>query len=141
MTGADRAVTALFAVLHDARRLNDGRDPEHGRRGAELARELGRERLGLRSAQMELLVAACELHADGGTRGDVTLLTCWDADRLDLWRVFIEPDDELLCTDAARDPDVKRWARERSLMGHSPSFVADEWGVPTGDPREYADAV
>jgi hypothetical protein len=31
-TGANVTVVALFAVFHDARRLNDGRDPGHGER-------------------------------------------------------------------------------------------------------------
>jgi uncharacterized protein len=33
---------------------------------------------------------------------DVTVQTCWDADRLDLVRIDIQPEAERLCTDAAR---------------------------------------
>ena len=36
-TGADPRVVELFALFHDSRRINDGTDPEHGRRGADLA--------------------------------------------------------------------------------------------------------
>jgi len=32
--GTDPLVVGLFAVFHDARRLNDDWDPDHGRRGA-----------------------------------------------------------------------------------------------------------
>ncbi len=32
--GADRQVVELFAVFHDARRVNEGTDPDHGRRDA-----------------------------------------------------------------------------------------------------------
>jgi uncharacterized protein len=39
-TGARVAVVQLFAVFHDSRRENDGTDPEHGRRGADLAATL-----------------------------------------------------------------------------------------------------
>src|SRR4051812_16754999 len=35
--GADDHVVALFAALHDTQRVNDGHDPEHGRRAADLA--------------------------------------------------------------------------------------------------------
>ena len=33
-TGADEMVVRLFAVFHDARRLNDMHEPDHGARGA-----------------------------------------------------------------------------------------------------------
>jgi uncharacterized protein len=38
VTGSDPLVLALFALFHDSRRRNDGRDPGHGKRGADLAR-------------------------------------------------------------------------------------------------------
>ncbi|MBD3367181.1 MAG: HD domain-containing protein [Candidatus Eisenbacteria bacterium] len=127
VTGADPSVVVFFALLHDARRVNDGRDPGHGRRGAELAAAVGAPKLGLSDPQLELLTAACERHTDGLTEGDVTVLTCWDADRLDLWRVSITPDDRYLCTRAARNEILKRWARERSLSGYVPDFVSAYW--------------
>ena len=37
VNGAILEVVELFAVLHDARRENEGMDPGHGRRGADLA--------------------------------------------------------------------------------------------------------
>jgi uncharacterized protein len=46
--------------------------------------------------------------------GDITVLTCWDADRLDLGRVGIRPAAHRLCTDAARDPAMIEWAYRRS---------------------------
>jgi uncharacterized protein len=47
--------------------------------------------------------------------GDVTVLTCWDADRLDLGRVGIRPDPTYLCTAAARDTDMLTWSYRRSV--------------------------
>jgi uncharacterized protein len=64
---------------------------------------------------MELLDAAIRYHADGLREGDVTVQTCWDADRLDLGRVGIRPNPSKLCTDAARRPDVLGEAYRRSL--------------------------
>ena len=46
------------------------------------------------------------LHSDGHIEGDPVLRACWDADRLDLWRVGIEPDPQRLCTAHARKPEV-----------------------------------
>jgi hypothetical protein len=43
---------------------------------------------------------------------DPTIGACWDADRLNLWRLGRRPDDRLLSTDTARDPATIRWARE-----------------------------
>ncbi len=65
------------------------------------------------------------MHTDGLTDGDVTLQTCWDADRLDLGRVGITPDADLLCTDAARA--LIDWADARATSGYQPDFVANDW--------------
>ena len=45
-------------------------------------------------------------HLAGSMDVDPALRVCWDADRLDLWRVGLEPDPALLCTAHARKPEV-----------------------------------
>jgi uncharacterized protein len=117
LSGADPAVVELFALFHDARRRNDAVDPGHGARGAALVESLPLADLGLDAGQRALLAYACAHHTDGSTAGDVTVRACWDADRLDLGRVGIRPEPDRLCTDAARDPAVLRWAWERSRGG------------------------
>ena len=102
VTNASRRVVELFAFLHDARRLHDGGDREHGARAALLVRELGAGPLAISGEEAELLAYACRHHSDGLIEADVTVQTCWDADRLDLGRVGIRPDPERLCTTAAR---------------------------------------
>jgi len=114
-TGANTRVVELFAVLHDSRRMNDGYDPEHGMRGAENAVRLQGVLYQLDDAELELLCQACRSHSDGHTEADITVQTCWDADRLDLGRVGINPAPEKLCTIAARDPEIMEWAYERSV--------------------------
>ncbi len=116
-TGAIMAVVELFALLHDSCRMNDGRDPEHGSRAAVLARSLAGSVFVLPETELELLAAACRGHTKGGRVGDITVLTCWDADRLDLGRVGIKPRPDRLCTDAARNPEFLAWAYERSRAG------------------------
>ncbi len=125
-TGADAAVVAHFAVFHDVRRVNDGSDPGHGRRGAALARAL-RARLPLDPAQLDLLAWACEHHTDREADDDVTVQACWEADRLDLWRVGYEPSAPWLRSAAALDPATLAWTRERSLARHVPGFVTRHW--------------
>lgn len=114
-TGANARVVELFAFLHDSRRENDGWDPGHGMRAARLARKLAGIAFELEAQELALLEAACRDHSEGGTEGDITVLTCWDADRLDLGRVGVRPEPRRLCTDAARDPKTIEWAYQRSL--------------------------
>lgn len=110
--GADPVVVFLFALFHDSMRLNDGRDPLHGPRGAQLARELRGEEFDLDNTQMGLLEFACEDHTSGGVNSDPTVGVCWDSDRLNLWRVGIRPDPRWLSTEAARSEERIRWARD-----------------------------
>ncbi|CAA9533888.1 MAG: hypothetical protein AVDCRST_MAG05-4667 [uncultured Rubrobacteraceae bacterium] len=109
---ADPALVFLFALFHDSMRFNDGHDPQHGPRGAALARELRGEAFDLGDAEMDLLGFACEEHTNGGVGRDPTLGLCWDADRLNLWRVGIRPDPRLLSTGAARNGGRIAWARD-----------------------------
>ncbi len=112
--GANVQVVELFSFLHDARRNNDGSDPLHGERAAELVRELQGKYFNLERAELRLLELACREHTAGQTDADLTVQTCWDADRLDLGRVGIRPDPAYLCTDAAREPATIAAACERS---------------------------
>ena len=107
--------TILCAFLHDSRRLNDERDPQHGERAATFAGTLVGQFFDLELDDLALLQAACRGHSDGHITGDITVLTCWDADRLDLGRVGIKPRAERLCTEAAREPAMLEWAYRRSL--------------------------
>jgi uncharacterized protein len=127
---ASPGVVELFAVFHDACRRNDERDPEHGRRGAELAAALRGSLIHLTDKEFSLLQTACTDHTKGLTAADITIQTCWDADRLDLGRVGIVPDPARLCTAAARDPDLMRWAIERSRDDRVPSIIRQAWDPP-----------
>jgi uncharacterized protein len=114
LSGADLEVVELFAYLHDARRLNDGWDRDHGRRAAHTVRSLQGVLFELPSQRLEHLVYACTFHSDGLLEANATVQTCWDADRLDLGRIGVQPDPGRLCTTAARDPAVIQWALARS---------------------------
>jgi uncharacterized protein len=114
VTGAKPHIVELFAFLHDSKRVNDALDPGHGQRAAGFAETLAGSAFELEPHDLELLLAACRGHSDGLTVGDITVLTCWDADRLDLGRVGIKPHPDHLCTEAARDPAMIEWAFERS---------------------------
>ena len=121
-TGADREVVSLFALFHDSRRINERTDPDHGRRGAIYAESWRGRLFDLNDADFELLRQACDLHTDGLLEGDMTLQTCWDADRLDLGRVGITPLPRKLCTPAARR--LIAWADARAQMDFEPELLA-----------------
>ena len=110
--GADLELVLLFAFAHDTRRWHDGHDPDHGRRAAAAVRALaGAGLLDLAPARLGLLCRACAGHADGLTSADPTIGACWDADRLNLWRVGVAPARRLLSTAAARSAEVYDWSR------------------------------
>jgi uncharacterized protein len=128
-SGARIQVVELFAVLHDAKRRNEGVDFVHGPQGADYARELRGSLFELSDPDFDLLYQACAEHTNGHTQGDVTVQTCWDSDRLDLGRVGIVPRPKRLCTDAARDPLTLEWAQERAKARFIPDWVLGEWGI------------
>jgi uncharacterized protein len=101
---ADEQVVRYFALFHDSCREDEYADPQHGPRGAKLAlefRETGHFQLD--DARMDLLVTACKIHNGAGPQTEPTLAVCLDADRLDLGRLGITPDPDLLSTSTARD--------------------------------------
>ncbi len=122
-TGADTRVVELFALFHDSRRLNEGGDPEHGPRGAQLAQRLRGHSFQVADEAFDLLVIACQLHTTAKTHEDVTVQTCFDADRLDLGRVGKTPDPQFLSTEAAKDPQTLAWATRQSISGAVPDNV------------------
>ena len=99
---ADPTTVRLFALLHDSMRVNDGTDPEHGSRAAEYAATLRSDFLRLDDDVFDVLAYSLRWHTEGNEVLDDTVATCWDADRLDLGRVGITPDPELLFTAEAK---------------------------------------
>jgi uncharacterized protein len=106
---AEPVLVFLFALFHDSMRFNDSFDPMHGPRAAVLARELRGGAFDLGDEEMDLLAFACEEHTNGGLGKDPTVGVCWDADRLNLWRVGFEPDPRFLSTQAARSEEIISW--------------------------------
>ena len=111
--GEDPLVGHIFGWVHDSQRENEDLDPGHGPRAARFIRENRETLFGfLRDDQVKDLAYACELHSDGytdhvrDTKVNPVVQGCWDADRLDLWRVYIEPSPQYLCTPYAKSAAV-----------------------------------
>jgi uncharacterized protein len=97
-TEADITVVCLFAVLHDACRVSEDWDEGHGVRGAALASRLRGELFVIPDESFKLLHEACVRHTEGLQHDDPTVGTCWDADRLDLGRVGMLPEERFMST-------------------------------------------
>lgn len=134
-TGANRNIVELFSLFHDSCRVTDDIDNEHGYRGGELAQHFFNVGA-LRCDEAELLVLkeACRGHSGGRAPKNSTIATCWDADRLDLPRVFVQVNPVLMCTEFGKNSEIinqaarraQRWAygrRRCTLKCH------DEWVV------------
>jgi HD superfamily phosphodiesterase len=118
---ADPLVVLCFGLLHDTMRLNDGYDPEHGRRAAGFARGLhANGLLPLEDFQLAELEDALARHADGQRSELPTTGVCWDADRLHLPRVGTAPRRDLLSTPLPDLPEAIRRAAE--LRTHRPGW-------------------
>ena len=99
LNGADETVVRLFAVFHDVERENEGHDPNHGRRAADLLLQLHGELFELDDSRLEFLSDAVRYHNDGLVSDSLTIGTCWDADRMDLPRVGITPRSDRMSTE------------------------------------------
>lgn len=115
--GANTEFVRLFAVLHDSCRENEGHDPEHGLRAARLAQGQRGKLFKLDDVLMEKLVYCCTWHDKGHTSTDLEIGTCWDADRLDLPRVGVNPQERYFSTDAAKAmlPSYRHGRQKKSV--------------------------
>lgn len=112
--GIDPLPGVVFGWVHDSQRWDENSDPLHGPRAAQFVRDNAGpgELFGfLPEHTVQEIATACELHSDGMTEGSRILQACWDADRLDLWRVGVQPDPDCLCTDWAKQPHIIAAAR------------------------------
>ncbi len=125
LTGANLRIVQLFALFHDSRRQSDGQDPHHGMRGAALAAQMNGTWFTLSMSELALLQDACTRHTMGLIEADITIQSCWDADRLDLPRVGIYPLPERLCTEPARSAKFMKLAIERSTENYQTPFTRE----------------
>jgi len=113
-TGADLDVVEHFALVHDVMRNSEDEDIQHGNRAAEFVGVFANDWIQLSNDQLEQLKEAVRFHSMGRLTRDVTIQSCWDADRLDLGRVGIRPNSTYLGTRIARDPEFLEAAYQRS---------------------------
>ncbi len=121
--GANFRVIQLFALFHDSKRVSEGSDPDHGPRGARYAIDLHEHFFKLGKNELDELVEACRCHTSTPDHDNITVKTCFDADRLDLGRVGNRPDPRLLCTEEAKKSETISWAYQQSRSGILPENI------------------
>lgn len=106
--GADKKVISCFSFLHDIGRTVESEEPGHGEKSAEIIKDVfDAESLDLNSSQYEKLLEAVSDHDKQKAESeDITVQTCWDADRLDLPRVHVIPDKDLLYTEVGKSQET-----------------------------------
>lgn len=115
----DLTVIFLFGLLHDTQRLCDGHDPQHGERASHFVQRMNNGVFLLADEQLKILAYALHEHDTGKISDDPTIGICWDADRLNLWRIGRVPRQPFLSTDPA-----KTWSmRLRALSYQYQSYT------------------
>ncbi len=117
VNGADKRIIILFALFHDSKRESDGLDPQHGRRGALFVQQFRNHLFQIEDQTFQKLTYACEYHSDELMDSDVTIQTCWDADRLDLGRVGIMPKKSLMSRSVSDHPEIFEGSTETGYSG------------------------
>ncbi len=112
-------VIELYALLHDCRRWNEFEDPLHGQRAAEFCDTLKNRWFTLDFTDLRLLRTACRYHTNENFHPNATVQACWDADRLDLGRIGINPVQNRLGAYLEQHDDLVQAAIVRSRQSFS----------------------
>lgn len=105
-----------FGMLHDCRREDEGWDPQHGFRAAEVVLTSRALPKLIEPDEIRILAKACLLHEKGKTEpDDLRIGLCWDSDRYNLLRLDIRPIQELLSAGLS-EADHERMIRQTIRM-------------------------
>lgn len=101
-------VFELFALLHDSKRENEYEDIKHGPRAALFIKELLNDKIIILTKEdKDRLIFACSNHTRTNKKAklyeDIVVQICLDADRLDIGRVGIEPEEKYFVTEYAKE--------------------------------------
>ena len=100
-------VFELFALLHDSKREDEDKDILHGKRAALFVKELIKLKvINLNHEDKNRLIFACSNHTKTNKKAklfnDLVVQICFDADRLDIERVGLIPQEEYFSTSYAK---------------------------------------
>ncbi|NQU06082.1 MAG: hypothetical protein HQ568_08315 [Calditrichaeota bacterium] len=124
--GGCRAFIELFSVLHDCKRIDEGRDLLHGKRAAEYM-EIIREDIDyiLTPKEFDDLKYAVEYHTTEQHSSNLNIQICWDSDRLDIERVDIILDKNYLNTKSAKNDLFIESLNNIPILNCLPAWFSD----------------
>lgn len=100
-SGVDERIVEVFALLHDVAREHEDQCSRHGQRATKFFAK-HRDLFQFNPSDWYALVAAMAEHTGGKRADDPRIAVCWDADRLDFWRIGIMPDPAYMTTAIAK---------------------------------------
>lgn len=121
--GANKNIIVAFAFFHDVKRQCENKDPEHGLRGGHRFQQI-MYKTNLTKEEVKKVVIACSGHTNVLFHYDIDISTCWDADRLDLYRVGIVPDANYMNNDYSKEINNINDAAKRST-DDLPEWILD----------------
>ncbi len=121
----DKENIAFFSIFHDSKRINDGYDPEHGIRGAEFFKTFDKI-INVSNEQKEIIYEACKVHNYLKQADSLEVGLCLDSDRLDLWRVGLEPDDDYLHLPQSKKDNLKNFTYDMILENELSTSLSDK---------------
>lgn len=107
----DLEIIAYFSIFHDSKRICEHEDPEHGYNGAEFFKKL-ESIIHLKPENKEIIYEACSKHNYQEQTNIKEIGVCFDADRLDLWRVDIQPYNRYLHFDESKSDLMKQYTKQ-----------------------------
>lgn len=119
---ANKKVLVAFAFFHKIKRNNEEQDTNEGYKGAQLLRYYENE-LGLNEEEFDQAYFACVNFNEFKTHDNLTIATCWDAERLDLMRTGLYPREDDLQSTYAKNAGTITWAVRRALNNHISDWV------------------
>lgn len=122
--GANLRIIIAFGFFHDIKREDDFEDFYHGNRAAELLLKYRKE-INLTDAEIQKLYKACAGHTSEKNTDDLDIGACWDADRLELYRLSIVPKEEFLNSEYSKRPETIKDACYRSVYEKNDSWSDD----------------
>jgi uncharacterized protein len=99
---ANKEIIQLFAWFHDIGRVANKGDYQHGSRSVEIMDSIYKKLFYIGADEYEVLRFAIKYHTDTIHYSNITVGTCWDADRLDLCRIGRIIDPSLLNSEEAK---------------------------------------
>jgi uncharacterized protein len=121
----DKENIAFFSIFHDSKRLNDHEDPEHGLRGAEFFKTFDKI-IKIKPEQKEIIYEACKVHNYLKQSDSLEVGLCLDSDRLDLWRVGVNPHDDYLHINHSKTDRIKNFTYNFLCDNQNQTTLSDQ---------------